>query len=68
MNGAQGFLNPNNETLRLDTTIEGTHKPMQPSFVIAMNHKRVAWHEAMLSPNCCCWSQIQPFASTWTLS
>ena len=40
MNGAQGFPNPNNETLQPNTTIEGTHKRVQPFFVIAMKHKR----------------------------
>ena len=40
-NGAQGFPNPNNETLQPDMTIKGTHKPMQPLFVIAIDHKNV---------------------------
>ena len=42
MNGSQGFPNPNNETLQLDTTIEGTHKLVQPCLAIAVNHKSVA--------------------------
>ena len=42
MNGAEGFPNPNNETLQPNTTIEGTPKPVQPFFVIAVNHKSVA--------------------------
>ena len=42
MNGAQGFPNPNNETVQPDMTIKGTHKPVRPSFVIAVNHKSVA--------------------------
>ena len=49
MNGAQGFPNPNNETLQLCTTIEGTHKPVQPFFVIALDHKNVATAQVMLS-------------------
>ena len=31
-----------NETLQPDTTIGGTHKLMQPFFVITVNHKSVA--------------------------
>ena len=42
MKGAQGFRDPNDETLQPDTAIEGTHKLVQPSFVIAINHKIVA--------------------------
>ena len=41
MNGAQGFPNPDNETLQPDTTIEGTHNLVQPFFVITINHKSV---------------------------
>ena len=41
-NRAQGFPTPNNETLQLDTTIKGTHKPMQRIVVIAIDHKSVA--------------------------
>ena len=42
MNGAQGFLNLNNETLQPDTPIKGTRKPVQPLIAIAINHKSVA--------------------------
>ena len=41
MNAAQGFPNPNNESLQLDMTIEGIHKPAHPFSVIAINHKNV---------------------------